>query len=330
MKRLELGAPPKNRTLGLISASLPGMLFLSMTVAAQGAPLSKTTGARLHEAWRTSIISTAVPGKGCFTASYPSKVWKQVACGKAPARPFLPARGPSTFVVGNGNDYSAQTATPISSATASFPSIKGMTSETNDGSSDTYSLQLNSSYYVSPVCQGAKIPSECRAWMQFAYSNSGGGFMEVWLIAYGNNCPPGWGPYANDCYLNSNQVNVPTQTLAQLSDIKVTGTAVSGGNDTLKITTSSKAYSVTLPDSTVDLAGNWNVSEYNIFGDGGGSEAVFNPGTTIKVNIQMKDGSTSAPICITDGFTLESNNLGLNRCKAKGGKKPSISFTESN
>jgi hypothetical protein len=311
-------------------AGLSAALCLSAALAAQAATSSKTAEARLREVWRAKITSTPVPGKGCFTASYPDRAWKPVACVKAPNRPFLPAHGPGSFVVGNGNDFSAETGTPISTATGSFPSIKGMTSETNDGSPNTYSLQLNSSYYAAPVCDGAKIPSECRAWMQYAYSNGDGGFMEVWLIAYGNACPSGWGAYANDCYLNSNEVSVPTQTLAQLTDIKVTGSAVSGANDTLKITTSGKAYAVTLPDSTVDLAGNWNTAEYNIFGDGGGSEAEFNPGTTMKVKVQLKDGSKNAPTCITDGFTLESNNLGLNQCKATGGKKPSITFSQSN
>jgi hypothetical protein len=114
-----------------------------------------------------------------------------------------------------------------------------------------------------------------------------------------------------------------------LSGIEVSGAAVAGGDDTVKITAAKEAYAVTMPDSMIDLAGNWTTAEYNIFGDGGGSEAVFNTGTTIKVKIRLHDGSTNAPSCITDGFTLESNNLGLNTCKAAGGKTPSITFSES-
>jgi hypothetical protein len=320
-------------SIGIIGAGLSGVLFLSATIAVHAAPASNTAEARLHDAWRAAIGSAPLPGKGCFTASYPSTVWKQTVCTKAPARPFLPANGPSGFVVGNGNDYSAETGTTISSAVGSFPSIKGLTTETNEGASNTYSLQLNSSYYVAKVCDGAQIPADCRAWMQFAYSNNppsdGGAFMEVWLINYGTNCPSGWGGYATDCYYNSNQVNIPAQTLSELGDIQVSGSTASGGDDTVKVTTSDNAYSVTMPDSIIDLAGNWNTAEYNIFGDGGGSEAVFNTGTKIKVEVQLQNGSTDAPTCITDGFTLESNNLGLNLCKVKGGTKPDISFTES-
>jgi hypothetical protein len=275
-----------------------------------------------------------VPGRGCFAAEYPGTVWKRVDCKKAPARPFLPANGPSSFVVGNGNDHAALTGTPISTAVGSFPSIKGLKSVNSEGAADTYSLQLNSSYYVAPVCQTAQIVADCRAWMQYVYSNnapsSGSAFMEVWLINYGPNCPEGWDSYATDCFYNSNAVNVPNQKLSALGDIRVSGATVSGGNDTIKVTTSKKAYAVTMPDSMIDLAGNWNTTEFNLFGDGGGSEADFNVGTTLEVNIKLQDGSTIAPTCITDGFTLESNNLGLNGCKAAGGKNPSITFSESN
>jgi hypothetical protein len=330
---------PNESRIGILGACLSGVLCLSVTGAAQAAPMSKTaearlTEARLTEAWRTAVTGVAVPGQGCFTAEYPSTVWTRVACTKAPARPFLPAHGPKGFVVGNGNDFAAEAGTPISSTVGSFPSIKGLKQESNEGAANTYSLQLNSSYYVAPVCQGAQIPSECRAWMQYVYSNnapySGSAFMEIWLINYGSNCPAGWGPYATDCYYNSNAVNVPNQKLRALGDIQVSGATVSGGNDTVKITTSKKAYAVTMPDSMIDLAGNWNTSEYNLFGDGGGSEATFNPGTKIQVKLQLQDGSTNAPTCITDGFTLESNNLGLNTCSAAGGQTPSITFSESN
>jgi len=334
VQTFQLAKLPKKRRIGILGASLSGVLCLSVTATAQAASMSKTTEARLTAAWRAAITGLDVPGQGCFTAEYPSAVWKQVACTKAPPGPFLPKHGPKSFIVGNGNDLSAETAAPISVAEGSFPSINGLKSETNEGSSDTYTLQLNSSYYVAPVCNGAQVPSECRAWMQYVYSNNspseGAGFMEIWLINYGSNCPAGWGPYATDCYYNSNAVNVPNQALSALGDIRVSGATAAGGNDTMKITSSKKAYAVTMPDSMIDLAGNWNTAEYNLFGDGGGSEAVFNAGTKIRVKVALKDGSADAPTCITDGFTLESNNLGLNTCKAAGGKHPSITFTESN
>lgn len=315
-------------------ACLSGALLLMTSVSATAESLPND--AALTEAWRARIAETSVPGSGCFTAEYPSTVWKPVACTKPRTKPLLPASQPGGRVVGNGNDFAAETTTPISSAVGSFPVITGLTQETDSGSgrSDTYSLQLNSSYYTAPVCDGAKVPSQCRAWMQYVYENnapsSGAAFMEVWLINYGNSCPAGWGPYSTDCYYNSDAIGVPNQALSALNGIKVAGATVAGGNDTVTVTAAKKAYAVTMPDSQIDLAGNWNTAEYNIFGDGGGGEAIFNPGTKMTVKVKLKDGSSDAPACITDGFTLETNNLGLNKCKANGGKKPSITFTQSN
>jgi hypothetical protein len=307
-------------------------LVLLTSVSAMTAPLPKDTA--FTEAWRAAIIETSVPGSGCFTAEYPSIVWTSVTCRKPPVRPLLPAARPGGPVVGNGNDFAAQTVPSISSAVGSFPTIRGLTEETAGGASDTYSLQLNSSYYTAPVCDGAKVPSQCRAWMQYAYINNapdpGAAFMEIWLINYGNSCPSGWGAFATDCYFNSDAVSVPNQPLSALADIQVAGATVAGGDDTVKVTAAKTAYAVTMPDSNIDLAGNWNTAEYNLFGDGGGDEAIFNPGTKMTVRVKLNDGSSAAPNCITDGFTLETNNLGLNRCKAKGGKKPSITFTQSN
>jgi hypothetical protein len=163
VKLFQFASLSGKRSAGIVATSLSGALCLCATVAAQAAPASQTADAGLTEAWRAAITRTDVPGKGCFAAEYPGTVWIRVACTKASHRPLLPAHGPSGFIVGNGNDHAAETGVPISSAVGSFPSIKGLTQETNEGASDTYSLQLNSSYYVSPVCQGAQIPSECRA-----------------------------------------------------------------------------------------------------------------------------------------------------------------------
>jgi hypothetical protein len=84
------------------------------------------------------------------------------------------------------------------------------------------------------------------------------------------------------------------------------------------------------PDSALDLAGSWTGTEFNILGDGAGSQANFNTGTNITVNVQVTDGSTKAPGCETNViFTYETNNLNLGTCHAKSGKNPSITFTES-
>ena len=312
----------------IAGATLAATLCLSG--ATQAAP-----DTALHAVWRAAITSTPLPGSGCFAAHFPSKTWTQVACAPAPTRLYRPAGGGSGgFTVGNGHDYAAEVTSLIKTGLGSFPKITGLTSETNDGSSNTYSLQLNSQFFSSPACSGGG--QSCFGWQQFIYAQPDCSgpcvFMQSWLINYGSHCPSGWN-YAgdDDCYYNSNATGVPTQSLSNLKDLQLSGTVVSGGNETVKLTTSNDAYSASEPDSVVGLSGYWDATEYNIFGDGGGSQADFNSGTSIKVKIQLQDGSTAAPTCESNaGTTGETNNLNLGACKTKGGKKPSIMFTESN
>jgi hypothetical protein len=117
-----------------------------------------TEQARLLKAWRISMAQTPLPKKGCFEASYPSKEWREVPSTKAPPYPMLPWRGPRPLIVGAGNDVMAQApAGLISSATGSFDSVTGVTSESGpDPASgaivaNAYSLQLNTNFFPSTV-----------------------------------------------------------------------------------------------------------------------------------------------------------------------------------
>ncbi len=313
---------------------LSAVLCLAISGAAHAAAVAPSAEAQRHAIWRAAISGTPLPGSGCFTAHFPGKTWTQVACTTAPTRLYLPASGGHGFTVGNGHDYAAEVSSIIKTGVGSFPTIKGLKTETNDGSSNQYSLQMNSQFFASPACSGGE--QSCFGWQQFIYAQPGCSgpcvFMQSWLINYGSNCPSGWNNAGGgQCYRNSDATNVPTQSLTSLADLQLTGAAVSGGNDTTTLTTSNDAYSASEPDTVVGLSGFWNATEYNVIGDGGGSEADFNTGTKIKVKIQLQDGSTAAPICESNaGTTGETNNLNLGACKTKGGKKPSITFTESN
>ena len=78
------------------------------------------------------------------------------------------------------------------------------------------------------------------------------------------------------------------------------------------------------------LSQGWSGSEFNIIGDGGGSEAVFNAGTALTVEIALMDGTSNAPTCKPhDGTTGETNNLNLKKCSAKGGATPQVTFHET-
>jgi len=321
-----------SRTCVARSVVVGALGALAWATAAQAA---SPTLAQLQAAWSQSISRTPVPGEGCFSAGYPSRTWKPVACTTAPDRRYEPAHGAGGFTVGNGNDYSAVSAGLISSSVGSFPVVKGVTMEKDGTVANEYSLQLNTQFFTSsPACRKAAVPASCFAWEQFVFAEQGSGilFMQYWLIDYAKSCPAGWMAFSTDCYRNSSAVDVPAQVIKQLKNLKLSGTAAAKGLDTIVLTTATQAYSTTGNDNVVDLAAFWNASEFNIFGDGNGTAATFNAGPTIDVAIAIDDGTTNAPTCKTNaGTTGETNNLTLGKkCRTTGGTTPGIVFSETN
>jgi hypothetical protein len=294
--------------------------------------------ARNTEIWREAIAQTAVPAEGCFQAFYPSLTWNKVECVVAPNIPYRPRTGRISQTVGDGNDYAAEvTSGLISKTTGSFPKVKGVTSETGLLGANDYSLQLNSNFMNTAACSGAKNPAECLDWEQFVYSSGyEEAFMQYWLINYNTRCPSGWYSYGGDCYTNSNAVGTPEAVITELKTLKLSGSAKKGtakkaGIDTLVFTAEKQAYSTTGLDTVVDLATAWTESEFNIVGDGDGSEASFNTGSSVTVKVAVANGTKNAPTCAANsGTTAETNNLNLGSCSGKGAATPYIEFTETN
>ncbi|MBS0445194.1 MAG: hypothetical protein JSR59_04500 [Proteobacteria bacterium] len=300
--------------------------MVSLSAHAQAAAAGAEAAAR--DQWRESIARTPVPYEGCFEAEYPATAWQKVACVQAPDRVYIPRAGSSTQTTGNGHDYAASVSGLMSASVGSFPVVTGVTSE-RDGRANVYSIQLNSNFMSTLACNGI---SGCLSWEQFVYSSSErSAFMQYWLINYGSKCPSGWNSFDGSCYKNSAAVRVPMLPISDLASLKLSGTAVDGGNDTLVFTTPTKAYSTGGADSVVYLATAWQQSEFNIVGDGGGSKATFNRGSSLTVKVAVTDGSTAAPACAADaGTTGETNNLNLGGCSGFGGATPYIQFVESN
>ena len=204
-------------------------------------------------------------------------------------------------------------------------------------------------------------------------------FIEYWLFNYGvdtgngaNICPSGFidngsnylGGAGDDCVHNSPAVTIdwnPPTNLGQLpithlGDLKLSGSATSGGNDTTTVTYNGQAYSESVSDSLTDIASIWNQAEFNVVGNAGGSEAVFNPGipcvastgvncavVVVKSEVTYTPASTIAPICVQNGGTTgETNNLSFAPAQgttgppvccpyaAAGTQGPRIEFVESN
>jgi hypothetical protein len=305
--------------------------FGTGAAASTRAPQSTGTGQ-----WQQAIQQLALPGKGCFTAAYPAVKWQAATCKAAPKTPFEPpppssGEGPPPQLIGdppNGTDYSAQVAGVMTSATGSFDSESSGVTESGPTpllsgpgavEPNMYSLQLNTQTFTTPACSSS---AACVGWEQFVYNSDGNDvYVQYWLEYYNATCPGGWTTYIfpsnpSDiyCYTSSMGVSltVGTPPAADLSDLTLTGKAPAGGTDAVVMTDGGVAVGTdTDPDSLLDLGNNWNTAEFDVFGDGWGSEATFSPGTDLKVRVTTHSGSKSAPTCVMASFTGESNSLSL-------------------
>jgi hypothetical protein len=290
---------------------------------------------------------------GCFKVSYPNTTWERVACSRAAAVPYIRAHGTPPTTVGNGTDSLATVSSgTISSSEGSFPTANNITSEseidpTNNGPGSNnlgpniFSLQMNTQDFTTASCNGGT--QYCQGWVQFLYSSgtSQGVLIEYSLLYYttsNNGCPPGWSPYETPisgqryytCFFNTSVTSVPSQSFTNLSGMTLTGSVTANGNDQVILSTDGTLYKLSYPDSTLNLAGAWTASEFNIFGDCCGYEASFNTGATLVVRTTVDNGTTDAPSCASGGFTGETNNLSLAPpCCPYGGAAPGIIFVES-
>ena len=148
--------------------------------------------------------------------------------------------------------------------------------------------------------------------------------MQYWLLSYGTSCPSGWTPDVvqsqDDCYTNSPAANVSALTASDLASVQLSGMAAPGGRDEVSMSVGSGQATVASgSDSVLDLAGNWNQTEWGVYGDANGNEADFGSGTSLEAQTTLVDSTGSAaPQCVSGsaesaegGTTGESNNLNL-------------------
>ena len=278
------------------------------------------------KAWQSEALNSPVSGVGCFSLNYPNIVWTQMACSTPTDQMPL--------AVGNGYDYVGDSGSSkigavdgyvssLSSFTSEYDSIVGSTYGVYD-----YSLQANSnnwscSFGYSTTC-----------WQQFVFQNLPGSskghiFIQYQLLAdYGglHGCPTGWTGYQpyvgeSDCYLNSNMLNTSEEDpsgLTQPVQLEAMANYGSSGDDQVRMCDSSQCWSVSTYDNSPFLVnplfGSWDNVEWNVFGLGSGSGAIFNSGTSVSVDVQglkTDSGTSITPTINTAGTTGEWSNLNL-------------------
>jgi hypothetical protein len=320
MRRSSPTRTTRYRVLGTVTLTA---ILVVATVATRASAADPSAPAQ--QAWQTQISQLAKPAQGCFKATYPEVTWQKSACATPPktpmtprvAAPSLPHLTPRPMVVGNGDDISAKAPSGfIFNGIGSFDNVSGVTSESSPPNGvgapapNAFSLQLNTDFFVSSAC--ALSPNlSCRGWEQFIFANdgtSGQTFIQYWLIYYSTTCPAGWINYYPHCYRNSpTAAAVPNQPITNLANLKVSGTA-NPGSDSVTTFVGLTAYT-TAGGNYVSASAGWKIAEFNVFGDGGGFQANFNPGASLTVRTRINYGGTAAPICVAQGFTGETNNL---------------------
>ena len=334
----------------LIGSLLVAPLLSPTTVRAQAATQAAQQPARTE--WRRSMVKTPTE-TGCFKASYPSTTWQEVACSPAAPVPYMATHGTRSAAVGDGTDSLATvTSGTISSSEGSFPLVSNVTGESeidpqnnSPGSnvlgSNIFSLQLNTQFFTTTAC--SRGTAYCQGWVQFLYSSytSSGVLIEYSLLYYTNSsdgCPPAWTAYETPisgqvyytCFFNTSVTSVPSQSFTNLSRLTLTGSVTPNGNDDVILSTDGTLYKLSYADSTLNLAGAWTVSEFNVFGDCCGYEASFNTGATLIVSTTVDNGTTNIPSCASGGYTGETSSLTLvSPCCPYGGVSPRVAFMES-
>ena len=118
------------------------------------------------------------------------------------------------------------------------------------------------------------------------------------------------------------------QPITNLTSLRVTGSANAAGDSiTFVVGNYGKAMS---GDNSLTASGGWTIAEFNVFGGGGGQQAIFNAGATIKVRTLINYGGDAPPDCTTVSFTGETNNLSFGAPEPLATPPgPSIQFIEN-
>jgi hypothetical protein len=195
-------------------------------------------------------------------------------------------------------------------------------------------------------------------WQQFVYAsqyyysdlniigleNSPALFIQYWLINYGDSCPKSsfgkWNHTASgSCWKNGPHASPPYFPVSELGNVTMVAVATPGGQDIIELfhkrvedtgKVVEDVWSVTDKDNFLQIGTVWRDVEFNVFGNGGGSEAIFNNGASINGMVELMDSSGMTPLCSNSaGTTAETNNLTMRECTTSVlNGHPTIKYTE--
>jgi hypothetical protein len=338
----------------LVCCVLSGNASAAGTETSASGPAAAADASALA-AWRKSMAQMPAPNRpSCFKATFPNKEWQEIPCTTAPNRPYLPEtrRPPSPAHVGNHySDAVAQVAEYAQryfSVTGSFDAGSTVTGETgtagpgcqnSPSGPNIFALQLNTNHFLIPtsskICGGVK---GCAGFQQFVYSSyDNQAFIQYWLINAGA-CPTGsnWTQEGSDCYKGIAAINPdPPLTATDLPNLTLTGTATDNGYNSITLTTATAMYTLPQQPDVLGLGPMWQDAEFNVFGDGCGSQARFDAGTVLNVRLVVNPNPgfspTTAPVCIKFSYSGETNNLSFTGPAQTfaPGLGPALVFTEA-
>jgi hypothetical protein len=368
------GRPEWLRRLPLIGLMTLSTAFpaFAQTVTAQSAGIPAPNTAE-YKNWQLAIQHARRAGSGCMEADYPSTTWKPVSCGEPASTAQIVGRNKPLIPLdeNSSGDYTLTSAHAITNATGSLPFVENSTSVYGFGGgksgpvANEFNLQMNTETTLpgnaaNSLCANApwgpngKAPNQnkCTGWMQFVYDSGGTINIQSWALNYtaGNFnkktqqyvdiCPsslPLFSP-PNGCGKRTVSEAIPVVPFSSLGGVSLSGAVFKDNKgaivDQISVFVGGKAYSPNATPDVVGAYGNWKTIQFNVYGNSGGDESIFNSGTLVSVSTSLITDTGNSVTCTGPGGTTtgESTNLTENPCTATNTPAPanihSVAFVE--
>ena len=318
--------------------------IMTLAASAQKTPAASAKETPVHHetaattTWRTSLLKHHSTALGCSEAVFPSATWKPASCGPARKPDITPRPRPLDDEKASG-DFALVSPTAITLASGSLWRIQNVSSVLGfSNKQNVFSLQINTNRNFAPgssvpLCAGS-TSAACHGWLQFVYDSGGTIFVQAWALSYGPQttltCPSNFqftDTTTGSCGLNTATFTLPPPllTLQDLAGAVLTGQIFNDASgksfDEVTLTVNGHAYKTNAAPDVVGASGNWSTAEFNVFGESGRDQSVFNSGSLLSVQLLVNNGTGSGSTCSGPGAgdTGETTNLTLSpNCIAGG------------